>query len=225
MNGNLAPSSTELPILKAAKTTKAATALPSVQAAVVALSKNSVKVEKNKVERVFTHENTKVEHKKVPISTTPTSAQPAPQNLAKKEKKTQPDPLEHTRYGEGNHPSSNENPIPKHLVKPLTPTNQKDEHDINDIYNTPIPKRVYVPGMDILEKNKPKAAGAKPVEAHILAISKPAATTAPVTPPKTVTKAVNKPTAAPKAPIKQVTKPVATPAAAQGKPIVTPAHA
>jgi hypothetical protein len=45
------------------------------------------------------------------------------QILAKKVKKEQPDYLEHTRYGEGNHPSSNENPIPKNLVKPLTPTN------------------------------------------------------------------------------------------------------
>lgn len=150
----------------------------------------------------------------------------------------QPDPLEHTRYGEGNHPSSNENPIPKHLVKPLTPTNQKDEHDIVDILPLP-PKRKYVPGMDILDKTKPKAAGAKPVEAHILASTKPVvakpaapvkpvAATAKATPPKSVTKAVVKPAAAPQAPVKPVTKVVAKPAAAPqapAKPITKPVAA
>lgn len=39
------------------------------------------------------------------------------------------DPLEHTRYGEGNSPSTNENPVPVPLTQPLTITNQKDEHD------------------------------------------------------------------------------------------------
>lgn len=39
------------------------------------------------------------------------------------------DPLEHTRYGEGNHPSTNEMPIPNPLYKPLVITNAKDKHD------------------------------------------------------------------------------------------------
>lgn len=39
------------------------------------------------------------------------------------------DPLEHTRYGEGNTPSSHDLPVPNPLTTPLTATNAKDEHD------------------------------------------------------------------------------------------------
>lgn len=44
------------------------------------------------------------------------------------------DPLEYTRYGEGNHPSTNEEPVPAPLTQPLTFTNIKDEHDIMPYY-------------------------------------------------------------------------------------------
>ena len=55
----------------------------------------------------------------------------------------QPDPLEHTRYGEGNHPSTNEKPIPDVFVKPLVITNVKDEHDFTPPYKDHRPPREY----------------------------------------------------------------------------------
>jgi hypothetical protein len=39
------------------------------------------------------------------------------------------DPLEHTRYGEGNKPSTNDMPVPNPLKTPLTSTNATDSHD------------------------------------------------------------------------------------------------
>ena len=66
----------------------------------------------------------------------------------------QPDPLEHTRYGEGNHPSTNEKPIPDVFVKPLVITNVKDEHDFTPPYKDHRPPRVYKPGMEIIAQSK-----------------------------------------------------------------------
>jgi hypothetical protein len=60
------------------------------------------------------------------------------------------DPLEHTRYGEGNHPSTNEEPVPVPLTKPLTMTNVKDEHDFTPPYKDHRPKPEYRSGMEII---------------------------------------------------------------------------
>jgi hypothetical protein len=68
----------------------------------------------------------------------------------------QPDYLEHTRYGEGNHPSTNEKPIPDHFVQPLVITNGKDEHDFKMPYKDMRPPKVYVPGMDIIAQKGAK---------------------------------------------------------------------
>jgi len=73
-----------------------------------------------------------------------------PVKLAQVEENKQPDYLEHTRYGEGNHPSTNEKPIPEHFVKPLVITNIKDEHDFKMPYKDHRPPRVYTPGMEII---------------------------------------------------------------------------
>jgi hypothetical protein len=53
--------------------------------------------------------------------------------------------LEHTRYGEGNHPSTNENPVPAPMTKPLVITNVKDEHDFTPPYKTFVPKKIFNP--------------------------------------------------------------------------------
>ena len=54
-----------------------------------------------------------------------------------------PDPLEHTRYGEGNTPSSHDLPIPNKLEKPLVITNVKDEHDFTPPYKDHRPPKVF----------------------------------------------------------------------------------
>ena len=76
---------------------------------------------------------------------------------SKIEEKKQPDYLEHTRYGEGNHPSTNEKPIPENLVSPLVITNSKDEHDFKMPYKDFRPPRVYVEGMDIIAQKGSKS--------------------------------------------------------------------
>ena len=65
---------------------------------------------------------------------------PAAAFVQKKAEEKKIDPLEHTRYGEGNHPTTNESPLGRGLplTKPLTITNCKDEHD----YTPPYPDRV-----------------------------------------------------------------------------------
>jgi hypothetical protein len=47
---------------------------------------------------------------------------------------TQYDPLEHTRYGESGERSTNQNPIPNPLTKPLVITNKNDSHDFKMPY-------------------------------------------------------------------------------------------
>jgi len=64
--------------------------------------------------------------------------------------------LEHTRYGEGNHPSTNEEPVPVPLTKPLVITNCKDEHDFTPPYKDHRPPRVYKPGMEIIAQKGQK---------------------------------------------------------------------
>ena len=77
----------------------------------------------------------------------------------------QPDPLEHTRYGEGNHPSTNEVPIPEHLVKPLVITNVKDEHDFTPPYKDHRPPKVFDPEIHLQKKKDDKKKDApKPAE-------------------------------------------------------------
>ena len=77
--------------------------------------------------------------------------QKAKENVKEKKKY---DPLEHTRYGEGNTPSTNDMPIPNPLKTPLTITNSKDEHDFK------IPNA----GPAKVNQKKPAPQAAKPQE-------------------------------------------------------------
>ena len=88
---------------------------------------------------------------------------PEPKKAALVQAKTTPsfDPLEHTRYGEGNSPSSHEKPIPDVFSKPLVITNVKDQHDFTPPYKDHRPAKVFNPEIHLAaEKGKDQKAPA-----------------------------------------------------------------
>jgi hypothetical protein len=64
--------------------------------------------------------------------------------------------LEHTKYGEGNKPSTNEEPVPVPLTKPLVITNVKDEHDYTMPYKDHRPPKVFDPNIHLEAKKEGK---------------------------------------------------------------------